>query len=185
MVHLYTGRLIIRDHVWDDLTDLYTLFSHQTAMAYLPDLAVGSREEAKANLRTAIEQVETSPRRKYYFAMLERDAERYIGEIGYTVTARAEIGKVVNLGYFTLPEWWGRGYVTEAVREVMRFAYEEDGVYRIETGCLRENIGSERVMVKCGMIKEAEFKEKVPHEGTLKDRVEYRLLKPEWEALYK
>jgi RimJ/RimL family protein N-acetyltransferase len=36
-------------------------------------------------------------------------------------------------------------------------------------------------MKKCGMIKEAEFKEYQPHENILKDRVEYRLLKHEWK----
>ena len=35
-------------------------------------------------------------------------------------------------------------------------------------------------MKKCGFIKEAEFKDFVFHDGKLKDRVEYRMLKNEW-----
>ena len=49
-------------------------------------------------------------------------------------------------------------------------------------GCIKENIGSEKVMQKCGMIKEAEHVHCVWHEGRLKNRVEYRLLKTEWLA---
>jgi len=92
------------------------------------------------------------------------------------------LGKIAGVGYLILPEYYGNGYVTEALREVIRFAFEDAGVYRINTGCLTENRASERVMQKCGMIKEAEFKEYTWHDGRMKDRVEYRLLKDEWTA---
>lgn len=36
-------------------------------------------------------------------------------------------------------------------------------------------------MIKCGMIKEADFKEYIWHNGKLKDRVEYGILKSEWK----
>lgn len=52
---------------------------------------------------------------------------------------------------------------------------------RISCGCIKDDIGSEKVMVKCNMTKEAEFKSFVWHDGKLKDRVEYRLLKSEWQ----
>ena len=45
------------------------------------------------------------------------------------------------------------------------------------------NVGSERVMQKNGMVKYAELKDHEVHDGKLKTRVEYRLLKDEWEAL--
>jgi RimJ/RimL family protein N-acetyltransferase len=38
-----------------------------------------------------------------------------------------------------------------------------------------------KVMIKCGMIKEAEFKEYALNETKLKDGVQYRLLKYEWK----
>ena len=50
------------------------------------------------------------------------------------------------------------------------------------TGCLAENKGSERVMQKNGLIKEAEHKDYEWHDGKMKDRLEYRLLKSEWES---
>ena len=65
----------------------------------------------------------------------------------------------------------------------MEFAFLEDGVYRVTTGCLGENVGSERVMLKCGMIKEAEHVDWEWHDGRMKTRLEYRLLKNEWEAM--
>ena len=53
-------------------------------------------------------------------------------------------------------------------------------MYRVTTGCLAENIGSERVMQKNGMMKEAERPDYEWHDGRMKTRLEYRLLKNEW-----
>ena len=55
-------------------------------------------------------------------------------------------------------------------------------VYRVTTGCLAENIGSEKVMIKCGLIKEAEHLDWEWHDGKMKTRLEYRLLKNEWQG---
>ena len=37
-------------------------------------------------------------------------------------------------------------------------------------------------MKKCGLIKEADMKKKVWMHGKMRDRVEYRMLREEWEA---
>ncbi len=83
-----------------------------------------------------------------------------------------------NIGY---PKFWGKGYTTEALQRVLEFAFSEDNVYRVSTGCLAENAGSERVMQKCGMIREAEHIDYEWHDGKMKTRLEYRLLKAEWK----
>ncbi|WP_236911863.1 GNAT family N-acetyltransferase [Clostridium sp. Cult1] len=64
--------------------------------------------------------------------------------------------------------------------EIIRFAFEDNYVFRISTGCIKDNLGSKKVMQKCGMIKEAELKMIEWYDGRMKDRVLYRLLKNEW-----
>lgn len=64
--------------------------------------------------------------------------------------------------------------------EIIRFAFEDNYVFRISTGRIKDNLGSEKVMQKCGMIKEAELKMIEWYDGRMKDRVLYRLLKNEW-----
>jgi len=71
----------------------------------------------------------------------------------------------VNLGYFILPEYWGRGLVTEAVRGIMAYAFESADVIKIESGCLKANTGSIRVMEKAGMTREAEFVKHMYYNG--------------------
>jgi ribosomal-protein-alanine N-acetyltransferase len=181
MIQIYTERLIIRDHVLNDLAEHHELLSNEIAMRYLPDIKTKNREESKENLIKSIEESKLKNRKFYFFRIENKDTKEYIGEIGYSVTQETPFGKIVNMGYFTKEKHWGRGYTTEALKKVIEYAFEMDNVYRISTGCIKENKGSEKVMIKCGMIKEAEHKEYQLHENKLKDRVEYRLLKHEWK----
>ena len=183
MINLHTERTIIRDHCYEDLLPHHALFSDKTAMYYLQDIATSTIEESKRNLQNAINEID-QPNRKFYFLRIEeKDSKEHIGEIGYTVTKFTPLGKLVGMGYFIRPKFWNKGYTTEALHELIRFAFEENDVLRISCGCIKDNIGSEKVMMKCGMIKEAEFKSFIWHDGKLKDRVEYRLLKSEWKWL--
>ncbi len=180
MIRLTTSRLLLRDHTPDDLETHHQLFSDARIMWYLQDLMTHSLAESRENLLLAIDQID-QPARKYYFLRIEdRLTNAHIGEIGYTVNAFSPLGKLVGVGYFIRDTYWGHGYTAEALQELIRFAFEDDNVYRISCGCLKENAPSERVMQKCGLIKEAEFKQYQWHDGKLKDRVEYRLLSSEW-----
>jgi len=181
MIRLFTERLLIRDHVIEDLMEHHELLSDETAMKYLPDIKTKTPEESKKDLLESINEINAENRKLYFFRIEDIKTKEYIGEIGYTVEKETLVGKVVDLGYFIKEKYWGNGYTTEALKRVIEFAFTENNVYRITTGCLKENKGSEKVMIKCGMIKEGEFKEYQLHEEKLKDRVVYRLLKNEWK----
>ena len=179
MIYLETERLIIREHKAEDLENLFSLYSDKKAMYYLPRNYIEKLEEADKFL--LLEEIGKENRERYFFSSYDKQDGAYIGEIGYTVNKVTPVGKIIGAGYFLRPEFWGKGYATEAFKELIRFAFEDDNVFRIEAGCNKENTGSEKVMLKCGMIKEGEFKSCTWHDGKIKDRVSYRLLKSEWK----
>jgi len=182
MIRLKTARLIIRDPSPKDLDGWHRLLSDPTTMYYLPDIMTRSLDESRRNLGAALDEARNPDRTKYFFTVEHIESGAFVGSVGYTVTDATPLGKLAGAGYFLLPEYHGRGYMTEALKEVMRFAFEDGDVYKISTGCIKENRASERVMQKCGMIKEAEHKSHTWHDGRMKDRVEYRMLKDEWTA---
>lgn len=182
MIRLETERLIIRDPAWSDLPDWHRLMSDTKTMYYLDDIVTHSEEESRGNLSMAIDDIENPDRTKYFFAIEFKNSGNFVGTIGYTVLDNTFLGKIVHAGYFILPEHHGQGYTTEALRELLRFAFEDNNVYRFQTGCFAENRPSERVMQKCGLIRESYAKEFAWHDGQLKDRVSYRMLKHEWES---
>ena len=183
MIRLETDRLILRDFTMDDLPDYYRLKTDDQTMYYMQDIKLDSLDDAKEELAGLMADMEDEDRKYYFLHMELKDTQEQVGSIGYTVISITPVGKIVQLGYFTYPKFWGNGYTSEAVKRVLEFAFEDNNVYRVTTGCLAENQGSERVMQKNGMIKEAELKEYEWHDGKMKDRLEYRLLKTEWESI--
>lgn len=179
-VRLETERLSLRDYVPGDLDAYFRLKNDRETMYYLQDIQLSSREEAEREFAEVLADAASPDRRFYFLHMEERATGEQVGSIGYTVRKAAPPGKLVDAGYFSYPKFWNRGYMTEALRRLLAFAFEEDGVWRFSTGCLTENRGSERVMQKCGLIKEAEKPDWTWHGGKLKTRAEYRLLKSEW-----
>lgn len=182
-VRLETERLILRDYVEEDFEAYFRLKSDKKTMYYLQDIQLSSREEAEREFGEVLADASSLDRKFYFLHMERRDTRQQVGSIGYTVRENTPQGKLVDAGYFTYPEFWNNGYVTEALRRLLAFAFEENGVYRFSTGCLTENRGSERVMQKCGLIRESRHPDWTWHDGKLKTRVEYRLLKREWSDI--
>jgi ribosomal-protein-alanine N-acetyltransferase len=180
VIKLSSDRLIIRDLVIEDLEKHHELISDKTVMYYLQDILTNNIHESKENLLQVIKDQNSTERKFYFFLIEDKNTKEFIGEIGYTVLNHTPHGKFVDMGYFIKENYWNKGYTTEALKKVLEFAFIENNVYRIRTGCLKENNFSERIMQKCGFIKEAELKDYVFHDGKLKDRVQYRMLKNEW-----
>ena len=180
-IWLETERMVLRDHRPEDLASHHAPLSDPDDMYYLPEIRTHSLEESEKDLRESIREIARPDRRLYFLRMEDRKTGELIGETGYTVLQETPVGKLVHAGYFSRRKFWGQGCMTEAFREVLRFAFEENGVFRLTTGCDPENRGSERVMIKCGLRKEADMKQKVWMDGRMRDRVEYRMLKTEWE----
>ena len=182
MLYIETDRLILRDFEESDFESYYRLKSDEKTMYYLQDLLLHSREEALEDFGNVLADRDSQTRQFYFFHMELKDSHEPVGSIGYTVTANTPVGKIVNMGYFTYPAFWGKGYTSEALKAVLEFCFTQGDVYRVTTGCLAENHGSERVMQKCGLIKEAEHLDYEWHDGKMKTRLEYRILRREWET---
>ena len=181
MIKIFTDRLIIRDYVIEDLENHHKLLSDNTVMYYLQDIKTENIDGSKDNLIKVLNDKESKERKLYHFVIEDKHSNEFIGGIGYTLLDNTPYGKLVHMGYFILQNYWNRGYTTEAVKGIIKFAFEENNVYRIHTGCIKDNKYSEKIMQKCGFIKEADFKEYVFHDGKFKDRVEYRMLRNEWK----
>jgi ribosomal-protein-alanine N-acetyltransferase len=152
-------------------------------MRYLTFLKTNNLEESKLSLQKNIDEITSNDRKNYFFFFFNKTTKEYIGEVGYNVILDTPYGKIATIGYYIREMYWNKGYTTEAVKKILEYGFSENNVYRFIGECIKENIGSEKIMIKCGMIKEAEFKEYSLNENKLKDSVQYRLLKYEWEKI--
>ncbi|MFE7119409.1 GNAT family N-acetyltransferase [Streptomyces sp. NPDC057654] len=74
-----------------------------------------------------------------------------------------------EIGYWTAKEQRGRGYTVEAVREVVRWAFADLGVERLEWHAEAGNEGSRAVALKAGFQMEGTMRSKSVYAGTRRD----------------
>jgi RimJ/RimL family protein N-acetyltransferase len=88
-----------------------------------------------------------------------------------------------DLGCGLDPEYSGRGYATEAVREVLRICFEDLGPRRVTADCFAANVTSWRLMERVGMRREAyTVRDSLHRSGAWLDGMAYALLQEEWRA---
>jgi RimJ/RimL family protein N-acetyltransferase len=89
--------------------------------------------------------------------------------------------KVGEVGYWLRSDLTGRGYMTEAVRAVVRWGFEEAGMERIELRASPDNAGSIRVAEKVGFTREGLLRGSGAGSHGRHDHYMYGLLKEEFE----
>lgn len=113
------------------------------------------------------------------WAVVLTEEDRMIGTCGFTRFDYANnIGEV---GYVLNPEYWGRGIAVEAVREVMRFGFENLQLHRIEAKFIEGNTASLRVMEKTGMRFEGYHRDSMLIKGTYRTIGVCGILREEYE----
>jgi tagatose 1,6-diphosphate aldolase len=120
--------------------------------------------------------------RRFCIVLKEYGNDKLIGGVGYEIAAVTPLGKIADpMGWFIMPEFQNNGYITEAAKCVLDFAFLQDDCVRVVTGCYKDNLPTQKVMDKVGFRKEGERFEAQYHDGKMKDRLEYAINKDEWE----
>jgi len=116
--------------------------------------------------------------REYVLVRKEDDAKIGDGSIQILDEHTAEIGWIL------LPEYRGKGYVTEMAQELLRFGFEELNRTHIIASCDARNSASYRVMERLGMRHEETRHgvRPIKHEGEkMGDTLVYGITKEEWK----
>lgn len=105
-----------------------------------------------------------------------------IGSIGFENDLRRVDMKSKELGYSLSEEYWGRGIMTEAAREVLRYAFGELKLDVVSIVTTPDNRRSLRVIEKLGFIYEGTLRAgQMTYDGKIKDTMCFSMLRREWE----
>jgi len=110
-----------------------------------------------------------------HFAIERRDAPGLVGCTELRDLDREH--RRAELGFWVAPEQRGRGYATEAAREVVRYAFAKLGVNRVYATCMVRNPAAECVLQKVGMKKEGVLRERIRRWEVFEDVAVYSLLR--------
>lgn len=89
-----------------------------------------------------------------------------VGAIGIALSADPPHG---DIGYWVGPDFWNRGYATEATRAVIAHAFATLGLPRVQASCFVENGASARVLQKAGMVEEGVLSDHLLKDGVPRD----------------
>jgi RimJ/RimL family protein N-acetyltransferase len=87
-----------------------------------------------------------------------------------------------EIGFVFHPDHHGRGYATEAGRELLRLAFGEHGFHRVIGRLEARNTASARVLERLGMRREAHLVENEWVKGEWQSELVYAILEREWRG---
>ncbi|NQX39230.1 GNAT family N-acetyltransferase [Pedobacter steynii] len=172
-----TGRLLIRDLNPHDLDFIHALHLIPEVQRYATMDVHESITASNDYLNNYIEQQSTAPRKEYGFCISLTD-QTPVGLIG--LSNCSDKFKNAELWFKLAPEYWGKGYTTEAALALLEFGFRQLLLHRIEAGVATENAASIRVLEKIGMKREGLRRKILPIRGEWKDNYHYALLEEEF-----
>lgn len=170
--NLETPRLILRDIRMEDVQEYYErLWGDGDVCRYLlhnPHQDIG---ESYEQIQDILQQYEAG--KFYRWGITEKGDDSLIGIIG--LVRIDEETSQCSFAYLLACDYWNRGYGTEALREVIRFAFEELELKRIVADHMAENPASGAVMRKAGMTHIGTEKGKYEKQCVLHDAEVYEI----------
>lgn len=177
---LTTDRLVLRALTPDDIDDVFAYCSHPDVG---PD-AGWAPHRTREDSRMFVEEIANAP---HVFGLFEKVGEGTgpcVGSVGLIADPQRRNVDCLMLGYALARSVWGRGYMTEAAREVLRYGFQELGLDMISCNHYSFNGRSRRVIEKCGFMHEGTLHgvEATP-DGIMRDAELYVLTQERWRAL--
>ena len=173
-MHLKTERLHLKPIDWDDLDAIHQMNSFPEVERYNTIGIPKDIEQTREMLRPIIEQKESVPEKSYAWAVRLKESGQFVGEIGMNVGSPKY--RKSEIYYSFVPAYWGNGYATEGVRQVLKFGFETLNLHRIEAGVATNNTASIALLERVGMLQEGHCREILPIRGQWEDNYMYAIL---------
>ena len=150
---LRTENYLLRQIVDADLENIFLGLSNPEVFKYY-GISYSTLEETKEQLKfyRELEQNETG----IWWAICSLNNDIFYGAIGFN--NQNLIHRNAEIGYWLLPQYWGKGIIENVLPTVCNFAVQELKLHRIVAMIESENIASRKTIEQFGFN----------HEGTMK-----------------
>lgn len=145
-VIIETDRLLLRRFTEDDASLLYELNFDPEVIRYTHDPLTDVEEARKVLAEVILPQYISYGHGRW--AVHLTSSLEFMGWCGLKYLSEKND---VDLGYRFMKKFWGKGYATEAALACIHYGFATLNLHRIVGRALPRNLGSIRVLEKCGM----------------------------------
>ena len=139
MVEIRTERLLLRRPAMDDLDAMFAIMSNPAAMRYWSTLPHASVDVTRPWLERMIER--TAAGGEDFLIEFEG---RVVGDVG--------AGRLPDFGFIIHPDFWGRGFATEASLGFIDYAFTRISATELTADVDPRNVASLQVLGKLGFV---------------------------------
>lgn len=173
---LETKRLILRELVKSDVEDLFEIFSSDEVMKYYGMFPIESQEELLKVIENFSKGFEEE--RIIRWGIQTKDTGKIIGTCGYHNWNKKHFRS--EIGYELSKEYWHKGYMTEALKEILDYGFTHMNLNRIEGIVYPENLASQNTLIRMGFREEGLLREYMCFRGQMTNVLMFSLLKREY-----
>lgn len=174
MKTIETERLILRNWQLDDLDDFYEYAKN-------PNVGPIAGWEPHLNKDVSLEVLKSFIKNDDRWAIELKENGKVIGALRIYPDENKGKYYAKDINYVLSDKYWGKGYMTEAVKSVIKYAFEELNIDLLAVFHYPHNIRSRRVIEKCGFQYEGTLKQSSRrYDGKSFDIVHYSILKSDY-----
>ncbi|MFO7820268.1 MAG: GNAT family protein [Halanaerobacter sp.] len=170
---LETDRLWLRELKLSDAQDLFDVFSNPKVMRYYNLHPFDSLAQAKELVRNYSEAFEEQKLLRW--GLEYKDKDKLIGSCG--LYDWKENFARATIGYELASQYWEEGFMSEAIKEIIRFGFRKMRLNRVQALVEPPNEASRQLLKSIGFQEEGLLREYMFYKGEYKDLVIYSLLK--------
>lgn len=138
----------MREFTLNDVDAVYEFSTNADVTRFTGDEGTVKNREDAENL---IKNIWLAEYKKYgyaRYALIHKGDQKVIGFCGVKFLPEYDLP---DIGYRMLPEYWGKGLGTEAVRAALEYARTELGLNKIMGEVVKQNTASNKLLLKVGM----------------------------------
>ena len=171
------NRISLRWISSQDVDALYNIFSNPEVMRYWSTPPLPDRDAAVELMNEIQEGFRQQTLLKWGIARRADDAL-----IGTTTLYNMDFSnRRAEMGYALGREYWGQGYMAEALQALLAYCFEVLDLRRIEADVDPRNAASIQTLERLGFQREGFLRERWEVDGEIQDALFYGLLREEWK----
>ncbi|MGN8058579.1 GNAT family N-acetyltransferase [Pedobacter sp. 22163] len=140
---IHTDRFLLRQFCSDDLAFVFEGLSHPDVIRYY-GVRYASLEDTNEQLAwfDDLQKNETG----IWWAICDKENLGRLGAIGFNDLSKTD--QKAEIGFWLLPEHWGKGIIKEVANPICNYAFEKLGLIKIEAMVETQNENSKKVLQK-------------------------------------